>query len=452
MSDLMSIGVAGVRAYQTALATTSENIANAATPGYSRRTAVISEVAKAGVAGIGQNNILTGYGSRVSSLSRAGDEFRAAEARSSGSDVASTEASVVWIDRIENALTGNQLSDRFNTFFATAKTVAADPAGTAPRVVLLEDARSLAAGFSSTGRALAAAADELDGQGKDMASQLTEYTRAIARINQGLTRAANGSAAQAQLLDERDNTLQAISALVNVDVKLDTVGRATVNVGNGGPTIADLDGGSLVAFSSAANGNVTIAVSRGATADVIRPTGGALAGMVDGAAKIARARGDLDDIATSFVDKMNTWQTEGKTLDGTPGTALFRVVPPATVATDISVVMTDPAGIAAAYGTAEGPRGNTNMTRLTQLRTSAGWEKGFDDLTTENAALLATRKNVATAQGAIHSVALGARDAVSGVDLDEEAVNLIRFQQAYQASSRVIQVARDILQTVIDIR
>ena len=47
---------------------------------------------------------------------------------------------------------------------------------------------------------------------------------------------------------------------------------------------------------------------------------------------------------------------------------------------------------------------------------------------------------------------MAARDAVTGVDLDEEAVNLIRFQQAFQASSRVIQVARDILQTVIDIR
>ena len=47
---------------------------------------------------------------------------------------------------------------------------------------------------------------------------------------------------------------------------------------------------------------------------------------------------------------------------------------------------------------------------------------------------------------------MAARDSVQGVNLDEEAVDLIRFQQAYQASSRVIQVSREILQSILDIR
>ncbi|MFD1786085.1 flagellar hook-associated protein FlgK [Sphingomonas floccifaciens] len=452
MSDLMSIGTSGVRAYQTALATTSENIANAATPGYSRRSVQLTEVAKAGVAGLGQNAVLYGFGARVAGVSRASDEFRASEARSSGSDVARTEAGVAWIDRIEGALSGNQLTDRLNTFFATAKTVAADPAATAPRTVMLEDARSLAAGFASTGRALTAAADELDGKGKDIAAQLTELSRGIARINQGLTRAADGSAAQAQLLDERDRTLESMSALVDVNVKLDEAGRATVRAGGAnGPIIADVENGSLISFASNTSGTVVVSVSRGGSMDTISPNGGALAGLSDGALRIAGAREDLDKIAKSFVKEMNDWQAGGKTLAGTPGTAMFEVATGAP-ATEISVKLTDPSGIAAAYGASEGPRGNGNMTRLTALRVSAGWENDFDDMTTSNAALLVTRKTVATAQGAIHSTALAARDGVVGVDLDEEAVNLIRFQQAYQASSRVIQVARDILQTIIDIR
>ncbi|MGL4301482.1 MAG: flagellar basal body rod C-terminal domain-containing protein, partial [Sphingomonas sp.] len=52
---------------------------------------------------------------------------------------------------------------------------------------------------------------------------------------------------------------------------------------------------------------------------------------------------------------------------------------------------------------------------------------------------------------AIRDNAVAARDAVSGVNLDSEAVDLLRFQQAYQASSRVIQVARDTLQSILDI-
>ena len=76
---------------------------------------------------------------------------------------------------------------------------------------------------------------------------------------------------------------------------------------------------------------------------------------------------------------------------------------------------------------------------------------GFNQTWAGNAAALQQRRVVADAQGAIRDNAAAARDAVSGVDLDTEAVDLIRFQQAYQASSRVIQVARETFQSILAI-
>ncbi|KQN24977.1 hypothetical protein ASE86_01495 [Sphingomonas sp. Leaf33] len=451
MTDLLGIGVTGVRAYQTALSTTSENISNAATPGYSRRTAVVEEFRTTGIAGIGQMTLLAGGGVRIAGVTRAADDFRAAQARTTGSDVARSASGVAWIDRIEGALSGNQLSDRLITFFASAKNVAADPSATAPRTVLLEDARSLAAGFNSTGRALAGAADELAAQGRDMAAQLGDLGTSMVRINQGLTRAAEGSSARAQLLDERDRTLESMSALVDVDTSFDSLGRAVVRAGgSAGPVIADVERSAVISFVTNASGEAAIAASGPAGHAVVPATGGAMAGLVDGALKIAGARERLNTIATDFVGQMNDWQAQGKTLTGAAGPAMFGVAAGA-APTEISVVLDDPRGVAAAYGT-EGARGNGNLTRLVDLRASAGWETRFDDLTTENAALLKTRRGVVEAQTAIHGAATAARDEMTGVDLDEEAVNLIRFQQAYQASSRIIQVARDILQTIIDIR
>ena len=67
-----------------------------------------------------------------------------------------------------------------------------------------------------------------------------------------------------------------------------------------------------------------------------------------------------------------------------------------------------------------------------------------------NATTLAARRSVAAAQATIHDNAVAARDTVSGVNLDEEAVDLIRFQQAYNASSRIIQVARETFQSILD--
>ena len=86
------------------------------------------------------------------------------------------------------------------------------------------------------------------------------------------------------------------------------------------------------------------------------------------------------------------------------------------------------------------------------LRTNGAFESRVVDMTTTNAAALAQRKSVADAQQTIRDNAVFSRDALSGVDLDTEAVDLMRFQQAYSAASRVIQVARDTIQSILDIR
>lgn len=451
MSDLLAIGASGARTYQTALNTTSENIANAATPGYSRRSTIIKEVGRTNSIALGQTVKLSGSGSHVTGITRAVDAFKAAEVRSSGADLARTEAGVVWIDRIEGALVGNQLSDRLAQFFASAKNLAADSAAAAPRTVLLEDARSLAAGFASTGLALKGAAEELDAQGRDAAKQLGDLSESLVRINRGLTRATANSSPQAQLLDERDRLLDAMTGITNINVAIDDYGRATVRAGGAtGPVIADLENAALITFASNDTGAVSISASHGQTTSAIEPSGGMMAGLIDGAARIASARDTLGVLAKDFVDQTTTLQAAGRTLDNLPGEAMFTITgrDPTTMLVNPLI---DGRGIAAA-SVGEGPRGNGNMTALANLRVSADWEGKFDDVVTENAALLATRRNVAEAQGSIHNAAVAARDGVIGVDLDEEAVNLIRFQQAYQASSRVIQVARDILQTIIDIR
>jgi flagellar hook-associated protein 1 FlgK len=119
--------------------------------------------------------------------------------------------------------------------------------------------------------------------------------------------------------------------------------------------------------------------------------------------------------------------------------------------TDISVALADGRGIAAASATG-GKRDASNLTALQGARSSGGFETRTTTLIAGNAAALEQRKVVADAQGAIRDGAVSSFASASGVDLDSEAVDLLRFQQAYQASSRVIQTARDTLQTILDLR
>ncbi|MHA6721776.1 flagellar hook-associated protein FlgK [Sphingomonas sp. RS2018] len=449
MSDLFAIGYSGVRAYQSALGTTSENIANAATPGYSRRSAVMTEVSALNSIALGQTTNLVGNGVAVNSLARSADQYKIADVRSAGADLARTETGIVWLERIEGALTANRLDERMTAFFNAAQGVAADPSATAPRTVMIEAATTLANAFTGTGQTIDTATENLKASGADAASRLTDLSASLARVNASLTRVTPGSTQQMQALDQRDQLLESMSALVDVSVDTDTFGRATVRAGGTtGPVIADADGSAFVGFTTNTSGAVAFVAKRGTASDVVPIHGGVFAGVADGAARLSGVRGALNDIATRFTTAVNTAQGNGRTLDNTPGEPLFAT---GGTPTDLRVAMTTPRGIAAA-AIGEGTRGNGNLAALASLRTTGKFESGVTDIVTANAAALSARSDVASAQTSIRDAAVASASAVSGVDIDEEAVNLIRFQQAYQASSRVIQVARDVLQTIIDIR
>lgn len=445
MSDLLSVGASGVRAYQSALTTTSDNIANAGNAGYVRRTTTLNEI-------VGTNGRVSttnaGSGVRVSGIAREADEARTAAVRASGADLARTDTSIETLSAIEAALTGNQLGDRLTSFFNAAKSVAADPSASTPRAVLLENSTGLANAFAGTTRALDQVNANIDSIAENAASSLETLGASLAKINGGLVSATPNSTSQAQLLDQRDQILDRLSALSDLSVTTDNLGRATVKLGGGnGPVFVSGKDVGDITYVRSPSGNVSFAVHLNGAARALSPNGGALAGVVEGAKRVGDARATLDQIASDFVDGVNAVQAQGRDLDGNPGAALFSV---GASPTDISVALTNPRGIAAA-AVGGGPRDNSNLQALAALRTSGNFEGATAELTATNAAALESRKTVADAQTAIRDGAITARDQLSGVNLDAEAVDLLRFQQAYQASSRVIQVAREIFQSIIAI-
>jgi flagellar hook-associated protein 1 FlgK len=438
VSDLLNIGASGVRAYQSALTTVSENIANTGTAGYTRRTTDLREIAVTS-GGITDRITNVGNGVLATGVSRSADQFRDANVRSSSADLAKTETSVTWLDRIETALTGNQLGDRLTGFFDAATAVAADPSATAPRSTMLEAGTSVANAFSATGKALDQVAVDLDSTAENAVSTLDGLGATLAKVNDGLGRTQPGTSASAQLLDQRDQILEQMSAISDLSVTTDTVGRATVRLGgSAGPVFVAGSEAGNVTYVRTDSGAVSFAVHRA----------GEVTGVVDGAQRIADARQQLGTIASAFTDGVNSVQAQGRDLNGNPGAAMFAT---GTTPTDISLAVTDPRGLAAA-AVGGGPRDNSNLTALATLRSTGGFEAGTTQLVSGNAAALAARKQVADAQSSIRDGAIAARDTASGVNLDSEAVDLMRFQQAYSASSRVIQVARDTLQTILDIR
>src|SRR3546814_12757068 len=97
-------------------------------------------------------------------------------------------------------------------------------------------------------------------------------------------------------------------------------------------------------------------------------------------------------------------------------------------------------------------RTDTLFPDTTLFRSNPGFECKFTREVTRVATNLSDTTALATAAQAVRDKALEARDSASAVNLDEEAAELIRFQQAYQASAKIIAAAREIFQTMLDIR
>jgi flagellar hook-associated protein 1 FlgK len=170
--------------------------------------------------------------------------------------------------------------------------------------------------------------------------------------------------------------------------------------------------------------------------------------MGEAAQRIADAATMLDTLATEFVEGVNAFQAAGHDLAGESGEPMFDS---GGRAAQITLSLTDPRGIAAA-AVDGGTRDNANLAALDTLRSAGRFEARVTETVTANASALSSRRLIGDAQAAMYQTAVAARASETGVNVDEEAVDLLRFQQAYQASSRVIQIARETLQAILDIR
>ena len=529
MSDLLSIGATGVKAYQTALNVVGENIANASTPGYVRREANLTEISSGAGRYLLQNNLNVGYGAAANTVSRAWDTFKAGDLRNATSESGRTNSTITWLERIETSLNTAGIASAMTNFFNAGQAVAADPTGSAPRTAMIDAASGVASAFTTSANGLASIETDLRASAKLGADQLNALSNALAEANKGLTKARDGSNEQAQLLDQRDSLLDQMSALASISVTTDERGVATVKLNDvNGPVIVNGQETRKVEISFNNSGTMSLTVDPVLNPETATLKGGSLAGFAEASLRVADMRARLTNLASGFADGVNQFQAAGVDLDGQPGAALFdasagdgsltvnpvsgRQIAAAaawtttgavnnvggavlTAKTDgtplastkftlsggtltaidpvtnsvigstaytpgtpvtlagLSITVTGNANDGDSFTisqTQAGSRDNGNMAGLAALRTSGGFETKANEMVSSNASALSSKRQVASAQAAILEGAASARDAVTGVNLDQEAVNLLRFQQAYAASSRIVQTSREIFQSLLN--
>lgn len=440
MTDLYSIGMSATRAYGAALRTVGENIANADSPGYTRRSLSLSEAPHAVLGSPLSKARASGDGVIIGAVVRSVDGLRDAALRRANADQGESAARADWYGRIEAALGDGPagVGAAMSGVYDAATRAAASPRDPARRIDLLTAIDRSAVAFRATAQRLAEVSGDIDAQlnatVEDAKAQLTQ----LSTVNRGLRAARPDSAARAQLLDQRDALVQNLAEILPIEMTEDAFGGAKLTIA--GTDL--LDGSTITPLSAARDAAGLVSLTVGAT--TLSADGGRVGGLTAAAALLSGRQSALDQLSTDWASTLNTWHNNGFTDAGGPGTDLLS----SGNAASLSALITDPAALAAAA--LDGAPGG-NLLALETGRSAAGLEQRWQADTSDAAQV--TRYALADAEAAqLHrDAAAAARDDVSGVNLDREAAEMLRLQQAYAAAARVLQVARDTVQTIIDI-
>ncbi len=442
-SDMLNIAASGTRAAQAALNVTSQNIANVNTAGYVRRSVTQADVASTNTMGTSYGLVTLG-GVRVTGTVRDVDAFQQSEVRRTGSDASRADTLVSGLTNVNDAIDNSGLYDSITAYQTALSKLSASPTDASLRANALEAGRTLAQSFNQASSALTATKTGLAQSATADVSQVNTLATSLAKLNDTIARTPDPSA-QADLLDQRDNILQQLSQYGDVNTTIASNGTVQVQMGGtSGPVLVSGSTANTLAMSQDSTGAISYTVGGSA----LSLSGGSLAGDQQSMTAAISAGSTLDGIANNLISTVNTAQSNGAALDGTQGQAMFS----GSGAAGITLALTSGSQIATApAGSAANSSDASNLNSMISSLKSVDIAGQTNNLILTTSTAVASNTTTRDALDAIYSNAQSTMSAQSGVSLDDEAANLVRYQQAYQASGKVIQVAQTLFNQLLQI-
>ncbi len=445
----LSIAVQSLIANSGALQATNNNIANANTPGYSRQTVVLQAAAPSGDDALNPGNgvVLEGFQSVRSELLQM--QIQQQTQAQSGAD-----AQLASLQQIEPVFTTStqDIGTQMTALFSSLSSLSTNPTNSSLRQGVLSAGQNLATTFNSASNTLNAIQTGLNAQVDQDVSQINVLTKQIAALNPVLAALKLSGQDGGSVQDQQDQLVLSLSKLTNVSVTK-TESGSTLTTGNGTPLVVGATSYGLQT-TTGSDGMRHVLTPNGQD---ITPTltGGDLGGTVqmrDGT--IPSLLSQLDTLANEFGTAFNAAQSAGFDQNGAAGGNFF-AVPTAVAgsASAIKLALTSPAGVAASSDGSAGSNGN--LASFTTVQTSnlpAGDTPGntYAGLVYQVASFTAQAKAESSATAAGLLQLKDQQSGISGVSIDEEATNLVRYQQAYAAAARVVTTIQNLFQITLN--
>ncbi len=455
------IGLSGIQAQTKSMDVVSQNIANVNTPGYTRETANLSAVINPG------SNI--GSGAIVASVSQISDSFLQAQAQSASAD---SHAATSLSSALSSAQTNFQepspigINEQLSSLWNAFDQVSNQPNLMAARTQLVNIAQQLSTTINSDSQGLTNLYNGTVSQVQSSVTSINQQLKQVATLN-GQIMAAQGQNGANTLIDQRNQLVQSIT---------DSIGARVVNGSNG--SISILSGGialvsgivadslNVQAPTAPATGTASIVSnSTGATLPVTSGTiGGNLAALNN---NIPSYMTNLNNFAYQLATQVNgaLAPSGGGFGYATPpisatnplpaGQPLFSVSTlSSTAAATISVnqaVSTNPNLIASSSSSNTPMDGSiaAAVAALGSSSSSTSPDALYNAIVTQVGLDVSTAQSNVKTQSARSQSATSALASVSGVNTNQELVNMVAFQNAYQAAAKVIATVATSIQSLI---
>lgn len=467
---------------QGALDVVSHNVANANTPGYSRQTAALETTSPYTLPSIYKSPIpgQVGTGVAIQSITRARDEFMDNQYRRENKALGYWDVQEDNLSKIEGIF--NEPSDTsfqtvLSNFWESLQELAKNPQLDAVRSTVRQRAVDLAESFNHSYSTLVQQQSDINQEIVIRCADVNEHTKQIQALNNQIVAIESTGDHANDLRDKRDLLLDELSKLVSIQVNEDQFGAVHVStVGQTlieGNYVAEME---AVSLAPGKNGQELLTpVWKGTTTKVVLDSG-IIGGLID-ARDSSVPNGDgkngvqgyidqLNLLAQALITDFNAQNQAGFDFNGNAGGNLFTVpaiTPPATVANYAKDFAVDSAILAdgkliAASATAAGAPGNgDNATALANLSTKKNAilnNYAYEDYYKAMIAQLGVDSQAAQRfnenQDLLVSSVDTRRQSVSGVNLDEELTDMIKFQKVYSAAARLMTTYDEMLDTIIN--
>lgn len=430
--SLISVASSGLMATQIAMNTVSENVANTTTDGYSRKTTTLTATSDGGVA--------------ATSINRVSSSYLNTQLWNASSDSGYYTEYSEYLSSMEDTLSSDTMSidTLLDDFYTALSAASSDPDDDSLRQTAVSSAESVATGFNWISDNLNDQFDSISEELDTSVASVNDLTSTIADLNEQIATLQAQGGDTSSLEDSRDSAVTELASMLDISVTTQSDGSYTITLSQGQPLVS----GGTAATLSEDDGDVSLTYGT-QTFSVSEDVGGSIGGLIDYRENVLEPTLDsLNDLAAQIADAFNSLQTSGYDVNGDSGTALFTYDADNAAGTLSLADGFSSDDFAFSNSATEGSSNNENLLEMLDLQDDQ--ESAYTSLVGSIAIKSSAASDQLDANTTLVSNIESNISSNSGVNSDEEAANLLVYQNAYEANAKVITVASDLFDTLIN--